>query len=488
MALALARPRIDAKATTGEGPAAAAFLFDTSLSMAYREKDRTRLDEAKERARELIKNMHEQSKVFIIDSSEPGQPIAQSPRRRHEADRCAGDPPRQSPAEFVDGRAPTRRSRASTCLAARSTSSPTSPPRSGSLARSWTAPAEAIKMKKKVDAFVFRVGAKESRDVAILSAETLTPIATEDAPVGIRVKLRSLGPKVTRLLELTLDDETVPREKRQVQIPANGELEIRDLTTSKKLDVGLHRIDLRLAGEPDALEFDDHRYLTVEVRPAMKILLVSERSRDADFVAYALDPIARPEGEPRPFQVERLSTARFEDKIRLSPLKGYAAIFLLNVRKLDDSSWTKLSRYVSEGGGLVVAPSDLADISNYNQGAAAQLMPATLGAPVVHPLETPFTFGKPEIGHPIFARDQKELLAELGSAPIYKTREVTPRDGVPGPAPLHGREARADRKGVPRHREPARSCSGPPPCLATPTRNRARLGTISPSSAGDSSP
>ena len=50
MALALARPRINAKATTGEGPMAAAFLFDTSPSMGYKEGNRTRLDEAKDRA------------------------------------------------------------------------------------------------------------------------------------------------------------------------------------------------------------------------------------------------------------------------------------------------------------------------------------------------------------------------------------------------------------------------------------------------------
>src|SRR5437764_5778457 len=51
MALALARPRIVSEASVGdqEIPTALGLVFDTSLSMGYKPRDKTLLDEAKER-------------------------------------------------------------------------------------------------------------------------------------------------------------------------------------------------------------------------------------------------------------------------------------------------------------------------------------------------------------------------------------------------------------------------------------------------------
>ena len=53
-------------------PTALGLVFDTSLSMGYKEKDKTRLDEAKERAREIVSKLPDSSLVFVVDSSEPG--------------------------------------------------------------------------------------------------------------------------------------------------------------------------------------------------------------------------------------------------------------------------------------------------------------------------------------------------------------------------------------------------------------------------------
>src|SRR5690606_33461671 len=81
MALALARPRLWSNTRLGDGevPTAMALVFDTSLSMDYKERDKTRLDEAKERARALLTRAHESSRVFVIDSAEPIAPVALSP-------------------------------------------------------------------------------------------------------------------------------------------------------------------------------------------------------------------------------------------------------------------------------------------------------------------------------------------------------------------------------------------------------------------------
>src|SRR5215471_2051625 len=56
MALALARPTIKTEASLGdkEVPTALGLVFDTSLSMGYTQQDKTRLDEAKELAFEIL--------------------------------------------------------------------------------------------------------------------------------------------------------------------------------------------------------------------------------------------------------------------------------------------------------------------------------------------------------------------------------------------------------------------------------------------------
>ena len=78
MALALARPALNSQGALGDSevPSAVGLVFDTSLSMGYKERDRTRLDEAKERAADVLKKMNDQSRVFVIDGSDPAQPIA----------------------------------------------------------------------------------------------------------------------------------------------------------------------------------------------------------------------------------------------------------------------------------------------------------------------------------------------------------------------------------------------------------------------------
>ncbi len=53
-------------------PTALGLVFDTSLSMEYKDKDKTRLDEAKERAEEIVDKLPDSSLVFVVDSALPG--------------------------------------------------------------------------------------------------------------------------------------------------------------------------------------------------------------------------------------------------------------------------------------------------------------------------------------------------------------------------------------------------------------------------------
>ncbi|KAJ3057641.1 hypothetical protein HK102_010997, partial [Quaeritorhiza haematococci] len=81
MALALARPRLHSETPLGDDsvPTALGLVFYTSLSMAYLENDKTLLDQAKDRAREILGKSPDSSLVFAVNSAEPGVPVGLTP-------------------------------------------------------------------------------------------------------------------------------------------------------------------------------------------------------------------------------------------------------------------------------------------------------------------------------------------------------------------------------------------------------------------------
>jgi len=434
MALALARPRIHATASlgTGDEPTALAFVFDTSLSMGYKERDKTRLDEAKELARQVLKGMNDQSRVFVIDSSDPGPPIASTPAAARK--KIDGLQIRAVNRTLNGAMGAAYTAVAAVDLTRREvyvlTDLAASQWQSGQEVEGLAQATKTLKKGGKIDTFVLKVGAKEVRDVAIVSAEPASPVATEDDPVILKVKLRNIGPKTSRVVEIRLDGKPEPRAKIPVEIPASSEIDVPPLVTPK-LESGVHQIEVKIVGEPDPMDFDDVRYITVDVQPAIKILVISDVAIDAQFVASVLDPPGLPANVPRPFQVERVLTRQLDGAFASKSLKGYAGIFVLNVKELTDTWWSRLSAYVRDGGGLVVAPAGYALPENYNRPLPSELLPATLGAVRVHKdADPPLRFGKPDLGSPIFEQNQKELLAELSRVPIYKSWGVTPDTGA----------------------------------------------------------
>jgi hypothetical protein len=433
MALALARPRIDATAAlgTGDEPAAMALVFDTSLSMGYVERENSRLVEAKARAQDVLRKVNDQSKIFVIDSADPGPPTASTPAAARKKIEALTIRPVNRTLNGAMGAAYT--AVAAIDLSRREvyvfTDLAVSQWQTGQEVEGLAQARKSLK-NGVINTFVLRVSAKEVTDVAIISAEPSAPIVTEDDPLILKVKVRNVGPKAKRTVELRLANEPAPMDKKPIEVPANSEMDVPPLVTPK-LKVGLYQFEVRIKGE-DPLEFDDVHYLTLEVQPAIKLLVVADRDIDSLFVASALDPqplaegAPRPsEGLPRPFQVKRIRTPRLASE----PLKGYAAVFLLNVESLDDAVWRQIYTYVvREGGGLVVAPAGRANPQNYNHELADELLPANLDKIRIH--KEPLTFGKPDLGSPLFARDQKELIAELGRIPIMKSWAVTPEKKV----------------------------------------------------------
>jgi len=429
MALALARPSLFSQATLGdrEVPTALGLVFDTSLSMGYTDKFKTRLDEAKERADEILKKTPATSQVFVVDSAEPGVPVPLSPaaaRKRIEGLALRAAQPRslnaavgQAYAAVADSDRPRHEVYILTDLA-------------GS---SWEKgrPVEGLDKIKEVKAgvgtYILRLTPKEAHDIAVVEAEPSESVATQGETVEIKALLRSRGPALERVVEFYLDD--VPKGKQPVALPANGETTVRFTTPKLDPSVPLHQGFVRVRGAPDPMSFDDVRYFTFKVQPAMKVLVVSDLEIDAEFVADALDPGSAllPPGAPRTCQVERVRPEQFASRARDS-LRKFTCVFLLNVTQLAEADWGRLNDYVREGGGVVIGLGDRCRPENYNGPVAAQLVPAAPSKVQDPKAET--VFGKvSDFNHPLFNRYSKQLDAVLSQVPISHYWSVTPPEG-----------------------------------------------------------
>jgi hypothetical protein len=432
MALALARPRLFSQTSLGdeEVPTAIALVFDTSLSMGYKEKpDKSLLDEAKERALEILKKTPDTSQIFIVDSAEPGAPMARSPalaRKQieglalHAANRPLNAAVGQAYAAVVDCDRPRHEVYVLTDLA-RSAWNPATTVEGLDLL-------SKVKDKSGVVTYLLEMTPKEVHDVAVVEAKPSVNVATQGDTVEIRAKLRSQGPASKRVAELVLDG--IRRGEQPVDLPANGEAEVK--FTTPKLDpaVPLHQGYVRVSGAPDPLEFDDKRYFTFKVQPALKVVIVADLAIDAEYVRDALDPDpdTLPPGTPRPFHVESVRTPVFATR-GPEVLKDCAVVWLLNVRELDADAWGRLGAYVRDGGGLVVGLGDRCLPEHYASPTVAQLLPATPGKKESPPAE--FSFGKiNDATHPLFSRFPKELDQVLAQAPVYHYWTVTAHPGA----------------------------------------------------------
>jgi hypothetical protein len=433
MALALARPSLNSETSLGdrEVATARAFVFDTSMSMQYTERGNDRLTEAKLRANEILKKTTDDSEIFVIDSADPVKPQALSPvsaRKR---------------IDTLTLRAANRPLNASVVQASQAVAASNLPRRevyvltdlAGSAwelgSTSTIEKLEKVKQEKKgVRTYILKLTPKDTiKDVAVIAAEPTSSIVAEGEQVEIKATLRSSGPPnepaSERVVEFQLDDNK--RGEKVVKIPPNGEAEV-IFAAPANLDQGLHQGRIKLGtGPTDFMAFDDVRYFSFKVQPAMKVLIVAdvvtEQDLEAFFVRSALAPsIGAADGFASPYKIDRDTRQQFLDRRTLS-IKDYAAVFLLNIDGLTAFDWGKLSSYVREGGGLVVAPGNRAEASTYGNNAAI-LLPATLVEKKDAAKGT--TFAKAEYEHPLFNLHPKLLDPELTGFPVYRYWSVKP--------------------------------------------------------------
>lgn len=164
---------------------------------------------------------------------------------------------------------------------------------------------------------------------------------------------------------------------------------------------GAHQLQASLAS--DAIELDSVRYFACDIPNEFPVLLV-DGSREGDD-GYYLRTALNPGGNSRPGwnpQVQRTEFLRQHER-----LAEFAAIYLLDVPRLDDSEVQALEQYVSEGGGLGIFLGQQVQRPFYNERLYRDgegLLPAPLGVPT----------------QMLAVADEETADVEVGSHPLFR--------------------------------------------------------------------
>jgi hypothetical protein len=276
------------------------------------------------------------------------------------------------------------------------------------------------RLADKAELQVVDVGQPGGQNVAVTRVAVADGVVTADRPTRIDVEVENVGnqDRTQHTVEVLVDGQRIAEE--HLDIPAGGRSSVAVVHAFPI--PGEHMVEVRSA--EDRLAVDNHRWLSLEVRPALEVLCVEGRSGAARNVVYALEPGASAPARVRP-------TIQSEIALLEEDLNRYDCIFLCNVGRFGRDEALLLCRFLAQGGGLVMFLGDQVQAANYNSilGAEAgesQLLPAQVGEPVAL---GEYFFNPLEYRHPIVEPFRGHERSGLLTTPVWKYVKLTPLPG-----------------------------------------------------------
>jgi hypothetical protein len=261
----------------------------------------------------------------------------------------------------------------------------------------------------------------EAENLAVTALEASESAVTVGRAVELEARLRNFGqqPRPAQPVELWVDGRRTARQ--EVAVPAGNEPSRGEATVhfSYRFETpGDHVLEARAEG--DALDVDNHRWLVMPVRQAIRALCIDGRPSGempggaTGYLATALAPLAG-RANRSPVEVDVAADSALLER----DLGTYDCVLLCNVARFSTSEVQALDAYLARGGSLVFFLGDQVLLDEYNrqlggEGGGPRLLPARLERLVPESLP-----GLDPLGyrHPIVAafrgHDKSGLLATL---------------------------------------------------------------------------
>ena len=257
---------------------------------------------------------------------------------------------------------------------------------------------------------VINVGSAASSNSAVVSLSSGDSPAISGQPIEVASVLRNFGPSLLReqIVELLIDGRIA--DTRRVDLSPGVDVPVEFSPTLR--ESGQHLVEVRL--ESDALSVDNRRWLTVEVRDELRVLLVDgrpagrARERASFYLERALAPsLASVSADGSVSGNSIRPHVVTEGDLPSVALGDYDAVVLCDVGLLTEREASLLDSYVRGGGGLVIFPGDRTQPDSFNTRLfrdGAGILPARIGEQISAPGgENVLTFDARGFAHPVVA-------------------------------------------------------------------------------------
>ena len=372
LALAASRPVVSKKALRllgGNVQRTVVFIVDHSMSMGYRNGERTRLDAARDEALSVLDNLKPGDEAAVLAADSGVEALVAQPTQDRGVVHAAlsGVQGSEERTSFADALVAARKIFAGSNKPVREVYLFTDDQEGG-----WKfAPAVVFNdewKKAGIGLVVVRPDEAAAVNAAVTGVKITSPLVTEGARVNGVVTVRNFSPAPLHdLVQVTIGGTEVA--SLPVEGAANSGVDV-PFEFQMPANVGGQSARGVAKLQGDNLAMDDQRYFTVPIHQAPRVVVVEgqdagpERIRAGYYLRLAL--AAGLPGTDTPV----LSANALEE----APLTGYSAVFLADVARLSDRAAVKLDLFAKAGGTVVLFPGDSTDV-----GALARLdwLPAT---------------------------------------------------------------------------------------------------------------
>lgn len=358
LVLAFARPTLTGTgAADGAGDAgtAAVILLDRSLSMQYRTPEGTLFERGKSRVREILSLFKVQDDVQVMLVDQDVELIAGSSLANLRA-RVDGWEPAYGRADFLPALLDARAYLMASQMPNRELYVVSDLARLG-----WSAVPDTLSW---ADISVYLVSERPEavQNVGVTQVKTVGGLLRVGQPATLEIELLNDGdsPKGDIPVQAFWGERRIVQQVAHIPAGERQTLYARFTPESG----GTHALRVEIGDDP--LPADNARVSVVHVPDQLQVLLIGENDQDTYFLLQALQAAS--------FGVDIASPQRVTD----SQIQDADVIYLCHVRQVSTPVLDRLSRHVSDGGGLGLVLGTGVDMRYYNERLLPTLLPSTL--------------------------------------------------------------------------------------------------------------
>ncbi len=290
----------------------------------------------------------------------------------------------------------------------------------------------AAKVADRANLVVIDLGQGAADNLAVVSFELQEPFVTTGRETKFAATFRNFGRSNRSGLGVTFAIDGVAQDRRTIDLPAGEQASL--VLSHAFPAAGAHTVELQL--EDDPLAIDNRRWLSVDVKEHVDVLLVDgepagERfAAETDYLRVALAPEIESDEVRSPFRPEVVT----ESEAFEMNLTRYDAIVLANIGQFTDREARVLDDYLAAGGRVVWFLGDQVDGDSYNRVLHREgqgILPVKLGGRVgdARARQSFVLLDPRDYAHPIVQPFQGAEQGGLLRTPVFEYVRAEPQEG-----------------------------------------------------------